>query len=61
MTTKKLNLYLQCLDIADDYMQMDPHGGNVTAALKQAGADLGIEWGQPMADFLKWAHGQMGL
>lgn len=59
MTPKTLNLYIQCLDIADDYMQLDPEAGNVSSSLKQAATDLGIEWGQPMADFIAWAYEQI--
>jgi hypothetical protein len=59
MNPTTLNLYIQCLDIADDYMQLDPEAGNVSSSLKQAATDLGIEWGQPMADFIAWAYEQM--
>jgi hypothetical protein len=59
MNPKTLNLYIQCLDIADDYMQLDPEAGNVSSSLKQAATDLGIEWGKPMSDFVVWAYGQM--
>jgi hypothetical protein len=59
MNAKTLNLYAQCLEIADDYMQLDPEAGNVSSSLKQAASDLGIEWGEPMSDFIAWAHDQI--
>ena len=59
LNPKTLNLYIQCLDIADDYMQLDPEAGNVTSSLKQAASDLGIEWGKPMSEFVAWAYEQI--
>ena len=46
------------LELALDMMRAAPQL-EPTSALKQAGRDVGIEWGVPMGDFVTWAHGRM--
>lgn len=36
-------------------------GCEPTSALKQAGSDAGIQYGEDMGRFVDWAHEQMGL
>jgi len=37
-------------------MMSDSDGLEPTSALKQAASDLGIAYGEPMGEFVRWAH-----
>lgn len=54
MTTK---LYKTALSLALDLMDFCP-GLEPTSALKQAASDLGIDYGEPMRQFVEWAYQQ---
>lgn len=53
------NTYTQALRQA---LQMMEYGDlEPTSALKQAASDMGIDYGDEMAEFVEWAYGQLGL
>ena len=52
-----MSLYQTALALALDLMDLFP-GLEPTSALKQSASDLGIEFGEPMRQFVEWAYQQ---
>lgn len=51
-------VYREALDSAQQSLAVLPDL-EPRSALKQAGRDAGIPWGQPMQSFVLWAEGQL--